>query len=135
MQQSPIVVGERVRHLMVNGVVTNLARRFAHPQRDPENVSDEDHDQRRPDDVPADDEKSADDLEPDLLAIAVDGTARVGQTERCAAGRSGEEAGSDAANKCADEVGVEDVEAIVDILEEGDVAFAKVEADLVWWMS
>jgi len=44
MQQPPIVVGERIRHLMVNRIVANLARGIAHAQRDPENVSDEDHD-------------------------------------------------------------------------------------------
>jgi hypothetical protein len=46
---------------------------------------DETHDQRGPDDIPADDEESADDLKPDLLAVASDGTTGVGDTESGAA--------------------------------------------------
>jgi hypothetical protein len=116
---------------MMNRIVANLARGIAHAQRNAENVPDEEHDQRRPDDVPADNEKSADDLKPDLLAIAIDGTTRVGQAEGCAAGGCGEEAGSDASNECADKVRVEDIEGVVDMLEQCDVAFAEVEANLM----
>lgn len=116
---------------MVNCVVANLTCGIAHAQRNAENVPDEDHDQRRPDDVPADDEKSADDLKPDLFAITVNGAAWVGQAEGCAAGGCGEEAGTDATDECADEVRMEDVESVVDVLKQCDVAFTKVEGDLV----
>jgi hypothetical protein len=135
MQQPSIVVGERVRHLLVNRKVANLARGIAHAQRNAENVSDEDHDQRRPNDVPADDEKGPDDLEPDLFAVAVDGTTGVGQSEGCAASGRGEDAGADAADECAYKVCVEDIEGVIDVLEERDVAFAKVEGDLVDWLA
>jgi len=117
MQQPSIVVRKRVGHLMVNGIISNLTRGIAHAQRNTEDVPDKEHDQRCPDDVPADDEKGADDLQPDLLAVAGDGSAGVGQAEGCAAGGCSKDAGANAADERADKVGVEDVEGIVDALE------------------
>jgi len=77
VEQATVVVGEGVRHLVVDGVVTDLARGIGHAQWHAQHVLDEDHDQRRPHDVPADDEQRAHDLQPHLLSVAVDGTSRV----------------------------------------------------------
>lgn len=115
---------------MMDSIITNLTGSIRHPQRYAQNVLDEEHDERRPYDIPADDEEGPDDLEPDLLAIAIDGAARVGEAEGCATRGSCEETGADTADQCADEVGVEDVESVVNALEDGDVALAEIQSDL-----
>jgi len=51
------------------------------------------HDDGRPNGVPADDEQGTDDLEPDLAAVAVDCAAGVGVAEACDARGCGEDAG------------------------------------------
>lgn len=66
-----VIVGKGVWLLAVDGVITNLEMFLRHAEWDTEDILDEDHDQGGPDDVPADDEESADYLEPDLLAIAI----------------------------------------------------------------
>ena len=69
----------------MDGVVAHGAHFVRHPQRDAADVLDEAHDQRGRDDVPADDEEGAEDLETDLAAVAGDGAAGVGETEGGAA--------------------------------------------------
>ena len=71
-----------IRLFSVNSPVTNFHLLDRHPKGNAADVLDEYHDQRGPDDVPADDEEGTDDLEPDLLAVASDGTTGVGDTER-----------------------------------------------------
>lgn len=72
--EGAVEVGKGVRLFAMHGVVANLARGVGHAERDAQDVLDEDHDERGPDDVPADDEEGADDLEPHLPAVAVNGT-------------------------------------------------------------
>ena len=127
--QAPVVVGKGVRFLAVDGVVADQEGLLAHAQRDAQHVLDEEHDGAGPEDVPADHEERADDLDPDLAAVAGDRAAGVGEAEGGAAFHRGEEAGADAADKGADEVGVEDVEDVVDRLEEGEFATGDVETD------
>ena len=76
-----VVVFKGVRFLAVDGVVADFAHFVRHAQGHAADVFDEDHDEGRPDDVPADDEEGADDLQADLTAVARDGAAGVGQTE------------------------------------------------------
>ena len=90
-EQAAVVVGEGVGLLAVDGVVADLEHLVRHAQRDAADELDEHHDERRPDDVPADDEEGADDLEPDLLAVAGDGAAGVGDAEGGAAFGGGPE--------------------------------------------
>ncbi len=72
-------------------IVPNGAHLVRHPQRHATHVLDEDHDERGHDDVPADDEEGADDLEADLAAVTCDGAAGVGDTEGFAAFDGGPE--------------------------------------------
>ena len=81
----PIVVFKRVGFLAVDGVVADFAHFVRHAEGHAADVLDEDHDERGPDDVPADDEEGADDLEADLPAVACDGAAGVGEAEGGAA--------------------------------------------------
>lgn len=81
----PIVILKRIRLLAVDGEVANLEHLVRHAQRDAADVLDEDHDERGPDDVPADDEEGAHDLEADLSAVAGYGAAGVGDAEGGAA--------------------------------------------------
>ena len=80
-----IVVFESVWFFAVNSVVTNLKLLFGHTQRNTADVFDEDHDERSPYDVPADDEKGTHDLEANLATISCDGASRVGDAEGSAA--------------------------------------------------
>jgi hypothetical protein len=79
----------------MDSIVANLACGIAHAERNAQHILDEEHDERRPDDVPADDEEGADDLQPDLLAVAFDGSARVGESKGLAAFDCGKQAGAD----------------------------------------
>lgn len=81
----PVIVFERVGFFAVDGVVADFAHFVRHAQGHAADVFDEDHDQGRPDDVPADGEEGADDLKADLAAVAGDGAAGVGETEGRAA--------------------------------------------------
>lgn len=87
-----VVVFKRVRFLAVDGEVANLAHFVRHAQGHAADVLDEDHDEGRPDDVPADGEEGADDLEADLAAVARDGAAGVREAEGRAAFFCGPEA-------------------------------------------
>ena len=80
-----IVVFKCVWFLTVNSVVADFAHFVRHAEGDPADVFDEAHDERCPDDVPADDEKSANDLETDLAAVTGDGAARIGDAKGSAA--------------------------------------------------
>ena len=76
-----IIVFKSIWLLAVDSIVADFTHLVGHSQRHAADVFDENHDQRGPDNVPADDEKSADDLETNLSAIAENSTARVGDTE------------------------------------------------------
>lgn len=102
------VVKEAVRTLTVDGVVTQQHIRLAHAQRHAAHVLDEEHDERGPDGVPADDEESADYLQPDLLAIAVDSAARIRVAETGHAVHGGKKSCQEAAEETCDEVCVRD---------------------------
>lgn len=135
MQQPPVVVRERVRDLMMNSIVANLACGIGHPQRHAQNVLDEEHDERGPDDVPADDKERTYDLKPDLLSISVNSTAGVGETEGCAASGCCEKTRTDTADQGTNEMRMEDVEGVIDTLEEGNVALAEIESDLLYGLA
>jgi hypothetical protein len=93
---------------------------FGHPQWDSQHVLDEAHDERGPHDVPADDEERAVELHVDLLSVALDGAAGVGDAEGGAAFDGCEEADAHSADETGDAVGVEDAEGVVDLAEVGD---------------
>ena len=80
-----VVVFKGVGFLAVDGVVADFAHFVRHAQGHAADVLDEAHDERGPDNVPADDEEGADDLQPDLSAVARDGAAGVGEAEGRAA--------------------------------------------------
>lgn len=92
----------------MNGVVTQQHVLLTHAQRYTAYILDEEHDERGPDGVPADDEESADDLQPDLLAIAVDGAAGICVAKASHAVNGGKEACQEAADETRDEVCVRD---------------------------
>jgi hypothetical protein len=69
-------------------------------------------------------------LDPDLTSIAVDGAARVCEAESSTALACREEASTNTANQRADEMSVEDIEGIVNVLEDGKMAFAEIKGDL-----
>lgn len=81
----PVVVLKRIRLFAMDGVVADLAHFVRHAEGDAADEFDEHHDERGPDDIPADDEEGADDLEADLAAVACDGAAGVGDAEGFAA--------------------------------------------------
>lgn len=81
----PVVVFKGVGFLAVDGVVADFAHLVRHAEGDAADVFDEAHDERGPDDVPADDEEGADDLQADLAAVAGDGPAGVRESEGGAA--------------------------------------------------
>jgi len=66
-----------------------------------------------------------------LTTVAVDGTAGIGKTEGCAALGGRKETCTNSANEGPDEMSVEDIEGVVDCLEDLQVAFAKIERELV----
>ncbi len=80
-----VVILKRVRFFAVNGVIPDFAHFIRHAQGDAADEFDEHHNKGGPDDVPADDEEGADNLEADLAAVACDGAARVGDAEGGAA--------------------------------------------------
>ena len=80
-----VVVFKGIGFLAVDGVVANFAHFVRHAQGHAADVFDEDHDEGGPDDVPADGEEGADDLEADLSTVTGDGAARVGEAESGAA--------------------------------------------------
>jgi hypothetical protein len=102
------IVKEAVRALAVDSVIADQHVILAHAQRHTAYVLDEQHDERGPDGVPADDEERADDLQPDLLAVAIDGAAGIGIAEACHAGDGCEEACQEAAEETGDEVRMRD---------------------------
>lgn len=102
------VLEEAVSALAVDGGVTDQHVLLAHAQRHAADVLDEEHDKGGPDGVPADDEQGADDLKPDLLAVAVDCATGVGVTETGDAVDGGEETGQETTEETSDEVGVRD---------------------------
>ena len=69
----------------MNGIIADLAQLICHAQGHAADVFDEHHDEGSPDDVPANDEEGADDLETDLAAVARDCSAWVGDAESRAA--------------------------------------------------
>ena len=85
LEQAAVVMGKGVGFFAVDGKVADFEHLVRHAQRDPTDILDENHDQGGPHDVPADDEQSADDLEPDLLPVPCNGAARVGDTKGGAA--------------------------------------------------
>jgi hypothetical protein len=129
-QQSAVEVSKRVRLFAMYSVVANLAGRVRHAQRDAQYVLDEQHNERRPHNVPADDEQGRDDLNPDLAAVAVNGTAWIGKAKSRATFGRGEETGADTTDKRADEMGMEHIQAVVHALKESDMTFAQIERDL-----
>ena len=81
----PVVVIEGVGFFAMNGVVANCGPLVRHAKGHTADVFNEQHDKGRPDNVPADDEESADDLYTNLSAIACDSAAGNSETEGSAA--------------------------------------------------
>ena len=77
----PIVVFKGIGFFAVHRIIPDLAQLIRHAQGHAADVFDEDHDEGGPEDVPADDEKGADDLETDLTAVARDCSAWIGDAE------------------------------------------------------
>lgn len=100
------VVKETVRTLTMDGVVAQQHILFAHAQWDAQHIFDEKHDERGPDGVPADDEESTNNLQPNLLAIAVDSTTWVCVAKAGNTGNGCKETGQEAADDTRDEVRV-----------------------------
>ena len=118
------VVVEAVGFLAVDGVVADEELFVGHAQGDAADVFDEAQNQRGPNEIPADDEEGADDLQPDLFAVAVDGAARVGQAEGRAGVGVGEDSHEEAAEETGDHVRVRDAEGVVDVVGEQAPSFA-----------
>ena len=69
----------------MDGEVTDPQVFLGHAQRNTADIFDEAHDEGGPDDVPADDEESTDNLEANLPTVSCDGAAGVGNAKGCAA--------------------------------------------------
>ena len=80
-----VIVFEGIGFFAVNGIVADLTHLVGHAEGHAADEFYEHHDQGGPDDVPADDEKCADNLETDLAAVACNGTAGVSDAESLAA--------------------------------------------------
>ena len=65
----------------VDRIIASQQLGLGHPQWDSQCVFDEAHDERCPHDVPSDDEERAVELHVDLLSVALDGAAGVGDAE------------------------------------------------------
>lgn len=110
--------------------VSNFACGILHAQRYAQDILNEEHYERRPNNVPANDEKCGYDLDPDLTTFTINGTPWISETKGCATGGSRKEASSNTTNECTNEMGVKDVEAVVDMLEEPHVSLAKIQKNL-----
>lgn len=122
-------VVEDVSLLSVDPVVSDGHGVGGHPKRDAQDELDEEEDDGGPCQVPSDDKEGADDLEPDLSTIASDGSTGVRHAERSATLHSGEDAGHEAADDGSDEMGVEDAEGVVDVLEQNELLADDVHGD------
>ena len=105
----------------VDRIIAGQQLGLGHPQGDPQHVLDEAHDERRPHDVPCDDEERAVELQVDLLSVALDGAAGVADTESGASFDGCEETDAHSADETGDAVSVEDAEGVVDLAEVGDL--------------
>jgi hypothetical protein len=88
---------------------------FAQSQINPADILDKAHDDRHPDEIPSDNEQRSYDLEPDLLAVAVNCAARVGQSERCASLGRCEEACEEPSQCAGDHVSVCDTQSVINV--------------------
>jgi len=104
---------------------------IGHAQRNAEGVFDEHHDKRGPDEVPADDEKRTDDLEPDLLAIPSDGTSKRCDRECSSTTLGGKDTSEESADEGSNKMSMEDIEGIIDMLEKANVTLAQVKSNLI----
>jgi hypothetical protein len=111
---------ESVRSLAVNRVVTDNQVLVRHTQRNSADILDEDADQARPHDVPADNEACTSKLPTDLDTIASNATTRGDgrKSDRALSGR--ENTNEEATADTSDHVSVEDAEHVVDSPEEGE---------------
>lgn len=102
------VLEKAVRRLAVNRVVADEHVVLGHAKRDSADVLDEQHDQARPDQVPANDEEGANNLDPDLSTVVVNGTTGVCETESQATFTSGKDSGQETTKDGSDQVSVRD---------------------------
>lgn len=124
------IIAKAVSFLAVHRTISERQHIFAHPEADSADVLDEAHDDRRPSNVPSDDEQSTNDLKPDLLTIAVDRATWVRDAERCAALGGCENAGEKPSQDAGDHMGVRDAEGIIDVMrEEFELTTGNVHAD------
>jgi hypothetical protein len=130
MDKIAVVVGECVRFFFVNSIVTNHALLICHAKGNAQHKLDEAHDCGCPEDVPANDEESTDNLQPNLLPIAINSAASWGNSEGIRTTLSGKYTGEETANDGSNEVSVENVKGIINALEECDMTLAQVERNL-----
>lgn len=129
-QEVTVVVGKGVGLFLVHSIVTDNALLVGHAERDAEDELDKGHNGRSPEDVPANDKESTDDLDPDLASIIVDSTTCRGNAKGAGTTLGGKYTGEEATDNSGNEMGMEDVEDIIDVLERRNVALTQVEGDL-----
>ena len=124
-----VVVCESVWLFTVNGVITDLHLLLGHAQRDAAHIFDEAHDERGPDNIPADDEEGTNDLETDLSRVSLDCSTGIGSTESCTAFNGSEDTGSNTANNGTNKMCVEDLQGVVDMREDRHSAAGDVHCE------
>ena len=114
----------------MNGVIADEELFLRHPERHAADILDKVEDDTSHEDVEGDDEEEADDLDPDLVAVALDTTSVLGDAgERGGAVDGGEDTSEEAANDTGDHVGMDDTETVVNVVEEAELAAEDVHAD------
>jgi len=112
------VVEEGIWKLAVNFGVTDHELLVAVTEWDAHDVFDEEANSGCPEQIPADDEEEADDLQPDLSAVAVDGSTGVNSAEGLAALIGSEDASQKATNYAPNQMGMEVADHIVSQLQK-----------------
>ena len=113
-----VVMCKGIWFLAMDSIISNFHLLLRHAEWDATDKLDEAHDEGRPDDVPADDEEAADELKPDLFAIAIDGAAIICHAEGSATLCCGKETRSETADQGADKMSMKDLERIVNMSED-----------------
>lgn len=98
LDEVTVVVGKGVGLFLVNCIITDHALLIGHSKRNAHDVFDEEHDEGGPDDVPAYNEESTNNLEPYLLAIPINGTTGRSNSERSGTSLSGKNTSQESTN-------------------------------------
>lgn len=104
----------------MDGIVTSKEFLLGHAEWDTADVLDEQADQAGDDDIPSDNEAEGGELFADLCAVTSDGTTGGDGGEGQAALCGSEDSDKETTDETGDQMGVEDAQDVIDLLEELD---------------